>query len=79
VIIKAATLVGGSITGQAVRDALASFGKGSVPAYQGISGRILFDSQGNPIDKAIVVLQVQSSSNGDQIVLLRIAGTFFTK
>ena len=79
VIIKAATLVRGSITGQAVRDALASFGKGGVPAYQGISGRILFDSQGNPIDKAIVVLQVQSSSNGDQIVLLRIAGTFFTK
>ena len=79
VIIKAASLVKGPITGQAIRDALASLGQGNLPAYQGISGRILFDSAGNPIDKAIVVLQDQDGSNGDQIALVKIAGTFFAK
>jgi ABC-type branched-subunit amino acid transport system substrate-binding protein len=77
VIIKAASSVKGPITGQAIRDALASLGQGNVPAYQGISGRILFDSAGNPVDKAIVVLQVQDGSNGNQIALLKITGTFF--
>jgi ABC-type branched-subunit amino acid transport system substrate-binding protein len=79
VIIKAASLVKGPITGQAIRDALASLGQGNVPAYQGISGRILFDSAGNPVDKAIVVLQIQEGSNSDQIGLLKIVGTFFAK
>ncbi len=79
VILKAATLVQGTMTGQAIRDALASLGQGNVPAYQGISGRILFDTQGNPIEKAIVVLQVKGGSKGNQIVLLKVAGTFFAK
>ncbi|HEX6483574.1 MAG TPA: ABC transporter substrate-binding protein [Ktedonobacteraceae bacterium] len=79
IIIKATTLVKGSITGQAIRDALVLPGNGSIPAYQGISGRIQFDSQGNPIDKAMVVLQVQGGSNGNQIALLKIVGTFFAK
>jgi eukaryotic-like serine/threonine-protein kinase len=79
IIIKAAALVKGSITGRAIRDALTLPGYGNVPAYQGISGRIQFDSQGNPIDKAIVVLQVQGGSNGNQIALLQIAGTFFAR
>jgi ABC-type branched-subunit amino acid transport system substrate-binding protein len=77
IIVKAATLVKGSITGQAIRNALALPGNGNIPAYQGISGRIQFDSQGNPVDKAIVVLQVQSGSNGNQIALLKIVGMFF--
>ena len=79
IVIKAATLVKGSITGQAVRDALAMPDKGNILPYQGISGRIQFDSQGNPIDKAIVVLQVQSGSNGNQIALLKIVGMFFAR
>jgi ABC-type branched-subunit amino acid transport system substrate-binding protein len=79
VVLDAASLVKGALTGQAIRDALASLGQGTTPAYQGISGRILFDNQGNPIDKAVVVLQVKGGSKGNQIVLLKVAGTFFAK
>ncbi len=76
VIAKAASYVQGPLTGQAVRDALASLGKGNIPAYQGVSGRILFDAQGNPIDKAIVVLSVKESGNADSIDLIQVAGQF---
>jgi ABC-type branched-subunit amino acid transport system substrate-binding protein len=76
IISAAAALVQGPITGQAVRDALTSLGKGNVPAFQGVSGRILFDADGNPIDKAIVVLQVKQGNNGNQIDLVQIAGEF---
>ncbi len=48
VIVKAATLVSTPLTGQALRNALASLGHGKVPAFQGVSGRITFDNQGNP-------------------------------
>jgi ABC-type branched-subunit amino acid transport system substrate-binding protein len=76
VIAKAASYIQGPLTGQAVRDALASLGKGNIPAYQGVSGRILFDAQGNPIDKAIVVLRVKESGNTNAIDLIQVAGQF---
>src|SRR6266699_2971772 len=76
VIAKAATYVQGPLTGQAVRDALASLGRGNISAYQGVSGRILFDPEGNPIDKAIVVLRVKGSGNTNTIELIQIAGQF---
>ena len=76
VIIDAATFLQGTLTGQAIRDALASLGKGKVPAFQGVSGRILFDDKGNPIDKAIVVLDVESSDSVNVIRLKQVAGTF---
>lgn len=76
VIIAAAGLVRGPLTGQAVRDALASLGTGDIPAFQGVSGRVLFDMEGNPIDKAIVVLQVKQGSNGNEIDLIQVAGKF---
>jgi ABC-type branched-subunit amino acid transport system substrate-binding protein len=78
VMVAAAKLVQGDITGQAVRDALASLGKNNVPPYHGISGRILFDVQGNPIDKALVVLTVRGNSNGtgNTVELLKVAGSF---
>ena len=76
VIIAAAGLVRGSLTGLAVRDALASLGTGDIPAFQGVSGRVLFDMEGNPIDKAIVVLQVKQGSNGNEIDLIQVAGKF---
>lgn len=63
-------------TGQAVRDMLASLGKGRVPAYQGVSGRILFDGQGNPVNKAVVVLAVESARERNAITLRQIAGRF---
>lgn len=76
VIAKAASYVQAPLTGQAVRDALASLGKGNIPAYQGVSGRILFDPQGNPIDKAIVVLSVKANGNANAIDLIQVVGQF---
>lgn len=76
VLAKAATYVQGPLMGQALRDALASLGRGGIPAYQGVSGRILFDPQGNPVDKAIVVLHVKGTGNTNTIDLIQIAGQF---
>ncbi len=77
VIRKAASLVSGPLTGQSVRNALASLGYGKVPAFQGASGSISFDSQGNPRDKALVVLTVENVNGQNMIVLNQIAGKFF--
>ncbi len=76
IIGKAVTLVQGSLTGQAVRDALRSFGTQKVPAFHGVSGRIMFDAQGNPIDKAIFILDVEGTGGNNSIVLKQILGTF---
>ncbi len=76
VIIRADSLVHVSLTGQAIHDALASLGTGKIPPYQGVSGQIHFDANGNPIDKAIVVLQVEGRNGANQIVLLQVAGKF---
>ena len=76
VVINAASLVRDSPTGQQVRDALASLGVGKVPTFQGVSGQIHFGSDGNPIDKAVVVLQVVSVNGTNQLQLLQVAGQF---
>ena len=76
VIIKAAGLVHGALVGQAIRNALAALGTGKIPPYQGVSGRIVFNSQGNPIDKAVVVLDVESNGKTNVIRLKEIAGKF---
>jgi len=77
VYVQAAGLVkGSSITGDGLRDALASLGKGKVPYYQGISGRIAFDAHGDPIDKALVILAVQPGKKGNEIGIKEVAGTF---
>lgn len=77
IYVHAASLVkGSSITGDAIRNALNSLGKGNVPAYQGISGRISFDSRGDPVDKALVILAVQQGKNGNEIGIKEVAGTF---
>ncbi len=77
VIIKAATFVPNSLTGQSVRDALASLGHGNVPAFQGASGSISFDNQGNPRNKALAVLDIENSNGQNMIVLHQVAGKFF--
>lgn len=77
IIAKAATLTPTSLTGQALRHALASFGHGTIPAFQGVSGRISFNDQGNPIDKAVVVLDIEGNNGQNMIVLKQIAGKFF--
>ncbi|HLZ56697.1 MAG TPA: ABC transporter substrate-binding protein [Ktedonosporobacter sp.] len=76
VYMDAATLIQGPINGDSVRNALITLGKGNVPAYQGISGRITFDTNGDPIDKAVVVLDIEDDGNGNVIKILQLAGTF---
>src|SRR5207245_4501438 len=76
VIIAAAGQVHGALAGQAIRDALASLGTGKIPPYQGVSGRVMFDSKGNPIDKAVVVLDIESNGKANVIRLKQIAGKF---
>ncbi len=77
VFAQAVLSVQGAITGQKIRDALIALGHGSVPAYQGVSGRILFDTQGNPVDKALVVLSIAPDSKGvNAIILTQVVGKF---
>jgi ABC-type branched-subunit amino acid transport system substrate-binding protein len=79
VVVDAATFVHGSLTGQEMRDTLASLGTGKVPTFQGVSGQIHFGSDGNPIDKAVVVLQVTDVNGSNRIQLLQVVGQFRSK
>jgi len=65
-----------AITGQAVQQALRAFGTGKTQPYEGVSGRIVFDGQGNPIDKALCVLAVESSASGNIIKLVQVLGSY---
>ncbi|BCL81592.1 hypothetical protein ccbrp13_40570 [Ktedonobacteria bacterium brp13] len=79
VIVDAANLSPNNttaLTGDIIKNNLNKIGKGKIPAYQGVSGRILFDSSGNPVNKAIVLLHVGASGNGNSIQLLGITGTY---
>lgn len=76
-IIGAAAASGpDTVTGQAIQQALRSFGAGRTLPYEGVSGRIVFDGQGNPIDKALCVLAVESSASGNVIKLEQVLGTY---
>ena len=77
VVIDAVGYVHGALAGQVIRNALASLGTGKIPPYQGVSGRIMFDSKGNPINKAVVVLDVESNGTSNVIRLKQVAGQFF--
>ena len=75
VLVQATIHVQGTITGQKVRDALMALGNGGVPAYQGVSGRIFFDAQGNPVNKALVVLSIAVDNKGaNAITLTQVVG-----
>ncbi len=76
IIARAAQSIQGSLAGQPIHDALTSLGEGTTPVFQGVSGRILFDAQGNPVDKAIAVLYIQASGGANVIKLREITGTF---
>ena len=76
VLVYAVKWAQGTITGDAVRNALVSLGKDKVPAYQGFSGKITFDNNGDPVNKAIVVLTLQDNGSGNQIVLQQVIGAF---
>lgn len=76
VVTRAAALAHGDLTGASIRAALTTIGAGSMPVYQGVSGQIHFGADGNPIDKAVVVLHVAPVNGQNQIVLIQIAGKF---
>jgi len=73
VFAYAMSQVKGPLTGENVRDTLASLGTGGTRPYQGISGQISFGSDGDPINKAIVLLEVAASPNGQNEI--RFLGT----
>ena len=75
IIARAAQSIQGSLAGQPIHDALTSLGEGTTPIFQGVSGRILFDAQGNPVDKAIAVLYIQAYGGANVIKLREITGT----
>ncbi len=76
VVIRAASLAPGTLSGSSIRTGLTMIGTGSIPVYQGVTGQIHFGANGNPIDKAVVVLHVAPVNGQNQIVLIQIAGTF---
>lgn len=79
VFAVAATLVHGPLTGSSIREALASLGQGHVPAFQGVSGLIQFDSQGNPENKVVVLLGVKEINGSNEFVLQGMSGTLSEK
>jgi ABC-type branched-subunit amino acid transport system substrate-binding protein len=76
VIADAITLVHGPFSGARIRDALVSIGTGSIPAYKGLSGQIHFSSNGDPIDKAVVVLRLTTEGDRNVVQFLSTAGQF---
>jgi ABC-type branched-subunit amino acid transport system substrate-binding protein/type II secretory pathway pseudopilin PulG len=77
VYVHVASLIHGPVTGDAVRKALLTLGTAQIPSYQGVSGRIMFDNQGNPVNKAVVILTVQQAANGNNaIVIQQVVGKF---
>ncbi|HZR40964.1 MAG TPA: protein kinase [Ktedonobacteraceae bacterium] len=76
VYVDAIKQVKGTITGDGVRNVLATIGVGQVAAYQGISGQIAFDKNGNPVNKALVILTVQEGQHGNEIVIQQVVGNF---
>jgi len=75
VIADAIGLVKGPITGQKVRDALASIGTNGIPVYTGISGQIHFGSDGNAINKAVVVLTIAAADSSGTTNVVQFKGT----
>ena len=75
VIADAIGLVKGPITGQKVRDALASIGTNGIPVYAGISGQIHFGSDGNAINKAVVVLTIAAADSSGTTNVVQFKGT----
>ncbi len=76
VLIHSVSTIKGTITGPQVCSALLALGHNNLPPYQGVSGRILFDTLGNPVNKALVVLSITSFKGANTITLTQIVGKF---
>lgn len=68
VVIYAVGQVRGALTGLNLRKALASIGTNGIKAYAGLSGQIAFGTDGNSIDKALVLLAVVANSSGQNAI-----------
>lgn len=64
------------VTGDAIRKALVSLGRGKIPPFQGVSGLISFDDQGDPVNKAFVLLDIENIGGQNTIVLKQVVGLF---
>jgi ABC-type branched-subunit amino acid transport system substrate-binding protein/serine/threonine protein kinase len=64
VFTYAMSQVRGPLTGESLRNALAALGTGNIRPYQGVSGQISFGSDGDPINKSLVLLEVVAGPNG---------------
>jgi ABC-type branched-subunit amino acid transport system substrate-binding protein/serine/threonine protein kinase len=73
VISYALKQVKGKLTGLNLRNALAAIGTNGNAVYQGLSGPISFGSDGNPVNKAVVLLEVIAGPNGQNT--LKFLGT----
>ncbi|WP_376794774.1 hypothetical protein [Thermogemmatispora sp.] len=76
VMARAASYVKGALNGANVRAMLDALGNGPLPAFDGASGRISFDSLGNPGDKALVMLQVRQdqTTGSSTFAMIRLFG-----
>jgi ABC-type branched-subunit amino acid transport system substrate-binding protein/serine/threonine protein kinase len=75
-IVGAAASLNDAVTGHAIQQELRAFGTGQTPPFEGVSGRIVFDDQGDPIDKALCLLAVESTPSGNIIALQQVVGTY---
>jgi len=69
VVAQAIQRAGSNPTSQSVRDAIAAIGT-STPAYQGVTGRIAFDANGNPVDKALLVMRLDPQGRTHMVKFL---------
>lgn len=60
--------VHGPLTGESVRTALVALGHGQIRPYQGVSGQITFGTDGDPLEKAVVLLEVAAGPNGANVI-----------
>jgi ABC-type branched-subunit amino acid transport system substrate-binding protein/transcriptional regulator with XRE-family HTH domain len=74
IFVRASTLVHGPLSGDTMRRALLSLGKGNIPTFRGVSGLVEFDNQGNPISKIVVILRVEETNGSNKFVLKMVSG-----
>jgi len=68
VFAYAISQVRGTLSGESVRNALAALGHGQIHPYQGVSGQITFGNDGDPLEKAVVLLEVATGPNGPNVI-----------
>lgn len=68
VIVYAIGNMSGPLNGDNLRLALAAIGTGNIKPYAGLSGQISFGSNGNPVNKSLVLLEVVAGTGGQNVI-----------